>query len=602
MRDQVEEVKNKTDIVTIIGERIQLTKAGKNFKANCPFHSEKTPSFIVSPEIAHYKCFGCGETGDVFTFLEKFEGMEFFESLKYLAERAGVKLVLSSNNQKGIKETLYEINNLVSKFYSYVLLTHPDGKRPLKYLLEERGLKTTTIETFKLGYSPDQPLALKGYVLEKKKVTTANLEKTGVVYKKDNSMVDRFKGRIVFPLYDHRGNICGFAGRILPWIEKALPPGRAFGKYINTPETAIYLKSNLLYGLNLSKAEIKKSGYAVIVEGELDMISSWQTGVKNVVAIKGSALTPSQVKLLSRYAKKIVLALDSDFAGNSAARRGIEIADKEGLEIKVARLGKYKDPDDAARSDPEFYKKAIKEAVSIWDFLIETIFSKHEELEGIDKAQISKEIVPILLSIEDRIVQAHYIEVVAKRLKIPQEAVYDQVKSKIVKPTSSSSEVELEKKGDRPELLEERLLSLMISYNPLLFLEKSYADYIKHPLNVRLYKSLLDYLKENTEFEMAKFSTSLPTELVDGFNNLVFKGSEIADDSPEVYVKEIEIVMREIELLRIRADIKKLTQEMSKKGLSDEQLDSLNKEFNNLTKRLSELEENNHKGIILLNQ
>ena len=218
----------------------------------------------------------------------------------------------------------------------------------------------------------------------------------------------------------------------------------------------------------MSKAEIKKSGYAVIVEGELDMISSWQTGVKNVVAIKGSALTPSQVKLLSRYAKKIVLALDSDFAGNSAARRGIEIADKEGLEIKVARLGKYKDPDDAARSDPEFYKKAIKEAVSIWDFLIETIFSKHEELEGIDKAQISKEIVPILLSIEDRIVQAHYIEVVAKRLKIPQEAVYDQVKSKIVKPTSSSSEVELEKKGDRPELLEERLLSLMISYNPLL--------------------------------------------------------------------------------------------------------------------------------------
>src|SRR3989344_5484985 len=231
MADQIEEIKQKVDIATIIGEFISLKKAGSNFKALCPFHSEKTPSFMVSSELQIFKCFGCGESGDVISFLQKYDGMEFYEALKYLADKVGVKLEPFGKSDSGSKDKLYQVNSLISRFYHYILLNHTVGKVALNYLLKERGLTKNTIETFNLGYSPDHPIAFKKYLVEKKGVTLRELQEVGVVYQKEGRLYDRFRGRIIFPLLDHRGNNIGFAGRILPQDKN-----KDIAKYINTPE------------------------------------------------------------------------------------------------------------------------------------------------------------------------------------------------------------------------------------------------------------------------------------------------------------------------------------------------------------------------------
>ena len=394
MADQVEEVKSKTDIVAIIGERIELKKAGRNYKALCPFHGEKTASFMVSSELQIFKCFGCGESGDVFSFLDKYEGMEFGEAMKYLADRAGVKLAPFKGSASSEKTRLYEINSLTNRFYNYMLLNHTSGKSALSYLLGERGLKLSTIKEFQLGFAPDNPFALKSFLVDKKKHDPRDVERAGVGYFRDGGFVDRLRGRVIFPLFDHRGNCVGFAGRILPSME-----GRDLAKYVNTPETPVYHKGSLLYGLNMTKPNIKKKGIAIVVEGELDAMSSWQAGIKNVVALKGSAMTEDQVRLLSRFARKAILALDSDFAGDTAARKGIEVAEKAGLEVKVTKLGRFKDPDEAARKAPEEYKKDLINSVGVWDFVIDSVFSRQDAKSASGKAKISREIIPVLMSI-----------------------------------------------------------------------------------------------------------------------------------------------------------------------------------------------------------
>jgi DNA primase len=590
MADQVEEVKSKTDIVSIVGEHVELKKAGRNFKALCPFHSEKTPSFIVSPELQIYKCFGCGESGDAISFLEQYEGMEFYEALKFLADRAGVKLKPLSGGYKSEREKLYQINTLANHFYSYLLLKHSVGKTALNYLLKERGLKIDTIKTFKLGYSPNTPLALRKYLVEKKKIAIAELERVGIVSKYGRGPVDRFRGRVIFPLFDHRGNISGFAGRIIPGAKKEL------AKYINSPETKIYHKSKLLYGLNLTRSQIKKKKFAVVVEGELDMISSWQSGVKNTVAIKGSALTQEQVKLLSRYCQKIVMALDADSAGDDAARRGIEIAEREGFDIRIARLGKYKDPDDMARRNPKALKDSIKNAVGIWDFIINYVFSKHKKTGGAAKAALSRELVPVLSSIKDKIVQAHYVELVAKKLGVPTDAVVKQVETKgEVKKVKPSEVIAVqEETKTRRELLEERLLSVGFRFDPTLLPKREFKSLVKGPLCSRILEELGTYLKKNKQFDPSIFASKLPKELVDGFTEMVLKDIEdIDEEKPKTLEHELEVIKKELKTAEVKTELEKVAEKIQALEEKKEKI-KLKKEqerFGKLTEKLHKLEE-----------
>ncbi|EKE05674.1 MAG: hypothetical protein ACD_19C00182G0002 [uncultured bacterium] len=558
--NQIEEVKNKTDIVSLISEYIEVKKAGRNYKANCPFHGEKTPSFMITPELQMYKCFGCGKSGDCFTFLEEHEGMEFYEALKYLAEKAGVELVFAKQTETSEREKIIEINKSALNFYDYALNDHPQGKKVLEYLKKDRGLDDESIKTFKLGYSPEDFEALKNYLITKKKFKLQDVLKTGNLVGRG---IDRFRGRVIFPLFDHRDNCIGFAGRILPWIKQDI------AKYINSPDTPAYHKSKVLYGLNVTKSEIREKGFAVIVEGELDMISSYQAGVKNVIAIKGSALTEDQLRLIGRFCQKIVLCLDSDFAGDEAAKRGSVMAVNMGFEVKVAHLVGYKDPDEIARSDPEAYKKAIENAIDIWEFLVNQIFNKHDSGTGNGKASISKEIIPLLRLIQDKIVQSFYVEMVARKLSVPTEAVISEVEK--VKKTDQTEKDLKDKQSltslkqslplrgkSRRELLEEKLL--INSINDVSLIPEDL-------ISSKFINKVIKYLSNN------KFP--LPKELEEGYAEIILANSD--EEDTKNIIKELTILVTKQKLEVLGEKIK----------TNDDE--SLLKEFSELSKKLSAL-------------
>ena len=597
-QDQIEEVKTKTDIVSIVTEHVELKKAGRNYKGLCPFHSEKTPSFMVSPELQIFKCFGCGESGDAISFLQKHEGMDFPEALKYLADRAGVKLIQRQFKGSGEKEKLFEINALAAKFYNYILLKHKVGKPALDYMIKERGLKLETIKEFNIGFSPNVPLALKKYLIDKKKYSYQDLEKAGIVYRRGSGAVDRFRGRIIFPLFDHRGNNIGLAGRILPSIKTEA------GKYINSPETEVYHKSKVLYGLNLVRRDIKKENAVVVVEGELDMISSWQSGVKNTVAIKGTALTEDQVRLLNRFCNEFILALDSDAAGDKAARRSIALAQDQGVEVKVARLGKYKDPDDMARKAPGEYKKALKKAQSVWDFLVDLIFSKYDETSGAGKSKISREIIPILAEISDEIVQAHYIEKVARKLGVPRDAVADQTRKTKAVATTGTPKIAIPTKPKiqpRRELLEERLLALAFQSDPKIISERKIFSLCAAPLTMRIAEEYGQYAKGKKEFDQSDFAASLPKELVQGFADMILEDVQSIIEKPQIFKKEQDLVIRELNSLKIKDELAALGEEIREYEEKDEKgkLRKAEEKFSKLSEKLTSLEENESKSIIL---
>ncbi len=621
MDDQVAQVKQKTDIVSLISEYVDLKKAGRNYRAPCPFHSEKTPSFMVSPELQIFKCFGCSESGDVYSFLQKYENMDFPEALKFLADRAGVKLTQADFKKSGEKEKLYEINALATKFYQYILLKHPAGKKALSYLTKGRGLKVATIKTFQLGLSPDVGDAVKKFLVDKKKFKTQDLVKAGILYSGGGRAFDRFMGRVIFPLLDHRGNTVGFAGRTLPSKEKSQPAGKHMAKYINSPETPVYHKSNLLYGLNLTRGEIKSERRVVVVEGELDLISSWQMGVKNIVALKGSAFTQVQAKLLSRFTKKVILALDTDIAGDMAARRGIAIAETEGLEVRVARLGDYKDPDDMARKAPEKYKKVLKSPIGVWDFVIDSIFESQSIETGSGKARLSREIVPILASIQDTIVQAHYAEIVAKKMGVPVSAVAEQVsKFKKTRETkfSDTAPVPKLKSKSRRQLLEERLMALAFQSSPKILLEKRFNLLITTPLAKKILSEFKKYLQSASKFNPLEFTKTLPKELEDGFAVMFLKdawavvedsdsdlnlksGGEILYNSPLTdYKKELELILTELEILEVKLKLNESAEEIKKLEKKNQKLELKQEEakFAKLTKELVKLKEGQKSSIL----
>ncbi|MFA6074153.1 MAG: toprim domain-containing protein, partial [Candidatus Woesearchaeota archaeon] len=472
------------------------------------------------------------------------------------AEKAGVKLTEFKQEASTEREKIIEINKNTHNFYDYVLHSHPQGKKILSYLTKDRGLKTDTIKKFKIGYSPESFDALSKYLMQKKKFTLAELTKAGLLVGRG---IDRFKGRVIFPLSDHRSNIVGFAGRILPWVKQ----DRA--KYINSPDTEAYHKSKILYGLDITKSEIRDSKYAVVVEGELDMISSYQAGVRNVIAIKGSALTEDQIRLIGRFAKKIVLCLDSDFAGDEAAKRGAILAFNMDFEVKVARLEGYKDPDEIARKEPEKLKKAIDEAASLWDFIIESAITKYGINSGDDKAKISSEITPLLSTIQDKIVQAHYIELLARKLSVPTEAVADQVSKKIDTSKKEEKVINPEKQEkNRKQLLEEKLLINAIEKDIKILFKKETKDLI----NSEFIKKIINYLEKN------KFP--LPDELQKGYAEMILENSD--EEAIETIVKELTIL-----------DTKQRLEVLGEKIKIEENNSKLLKEFSEISKKLSTL-------------
>ncbi|MFC1727088.1 DNA primase [Patescibacteria group bacterium] len=600
-QDQLEEIKNNISLVELISEYVSLKKAGRNFKAVCPFHSETAPSFMVSPERQIFKCFGCGEGGDHFRFLMKIEGMEFVESLRYLAKRAGVKLksYQPSQGEKN-KQLLFEINHLAGEYYHYLLLHHSAGKRALDYILG-RGITQESLKRFKLGFAPNLWTGLQSYLTGKKGYQVEDLERAGLVIKSSKgykqSYYDRFRNRLMFPLKDHRGNACGFAGRLLSESSQA--------KYVNSPETLVYHKSNLLYGLDEVRTFVKKVDQLVLVEGELDMISSYQAGVKNVAAIKGSALTEPQVRLLGRFTQNIILALDRDLAGDIAARRGIEIADQAGLMIRVVKLRGGKDPDEVAQKNPKLWRQLVKEAVPIFDYLLSSALERFGTKTAQGKRRVGLELIPVLAKINDEIVKAHYIALLADSLQVSERVIMAQmekvIRSKSPRPVQrGSGQKTVLQKGvlkTRREILEEHLLALVFQSDDWsLLVKKRLAGLVKTPRFVRILEVLKQYLKRYKTHNSQRLAKMMAAELVESFNHLylIDFSSLIEDDEKlsaelEKTIERISELNLKEKLRQIAREIKNLEKKTNLDSLEKDQLKKFDREFSKLSQKLSGL-------------
>jgi len=595
MNSQVEEIKRKIDIVQFISQYIPLKKTGRNFKALCPFHSEKTPSFIVSPERQIWHCFGaCNEGGDVFKFLMKIENIDFGEALRQLAKLTGVKITSYKPTEAEKKrQLLYEINHLAAEFYHFLLLNHPAGKLALDYVLR-RGITKESLRKFQLGYAPNMWDGVQRFLVEKKGYKPEDLEKVGLVIPSsrfrtsDSRFYDRFRHRLIFPLRNHRGDICGFAGRVLTSEARE-------AKYINTPETMIYHKSDLLYGLFENKEEIKKEDRVILVEGELDVISSWQAGVKNVVAIKGSALTSSQVQLLSRFTKNLVFALDSDIAGNQAAWRGAEIADQWGMEMKVVEVKGGKDPDEVAQKNPELWKKLVGEAIPLYDYFLDSAFSRFGGKTAEEKRKISQVLIPVLAKINDKIVQSHYIKVLAERLGVGEEAVALEIEKFTSRQTSPFQSLEKTSGAskDRREILEEYLLALGFQSSKWDWLVKRKVfSLVKSLKFLRILEVLKEYLKKYKKNNSQRLAKLIPPELEESFNRLYLLDLEVILRDEDKTKKEFQKTLLELEKIYIREQLKQLAEEIKKlesQPGKEGSLEKLSNKFRDLGIKLAEL-------------
>ncbi|MBU0478356.1 DNA primase [bacterium] len=414
----IESIQQQSDIVLVISGYIPLKQAGRSFKAPCPFHHEKTPSFIVSPEKQIFHCFGCGAGGNVFGFVMKYENMTFIEAVELLADKAGISITRQKINTDVLD--LYRVNNVASDYFNNMLINSLEGKHACEYL-KNRGIDTQTIKDFKLGYAPASPKSLLEFV-KKEKISEAALDKAGITAydSSEKNRYVRFKNRIIFPIHNTQGKIVGFAGRALD--DKTLP------KYLNSPQTDLYNKSNILYGLNIAKKEIADNNHVVIVEGYMDLLSLYQAGFLNVVASSGTSLAVQQAKLLLRYATKATIVYDGDTAGTKATLRGLDILVEQGLMVKIVRLPVGEDPDSFLNKyGKNKFSNMLKEAVDIITYRISILEDQLDSASIDGKAEIAKNILPTISKITDSIRKSEYIRYLAARLSLDEASVLDEL-------------------------------------------------------------------------------------------------------------------------------------------------------------------------------
>jgi DNA primase len=528
---------------------------------------------MVSPDRQSWHCFGACQTGgDVFSFLMKIENMDFPEALKTLANRAGVSLPTSFNSQDAdLREKIYKINGLASEYYRYILTKHEVGEVARNYF-EKRKITKESIDLFKLGYAPHSWDSLTKF-LTKKGFFQKDMELAGLVSVSDRGKVfDRFRGRVMFTLCDHRNNVLGFAGRLLD-------PNAKEAKYVNTAETPVYIKGNTLYGLNITKDEIRKTGNAVVCEGEIDTIQAYQAGTKNVVAIKGSALTEAQVGLLKRYAENVLLALDADAAGDAAVHRGIMTADAAGLNIKVVQIPDGKDPDDCIKKDPSVWHRAVAEAVPFYDFIIDSAAKKFNPQTAEGKKKLITETAKFLGPIDNAVVRAHYLKKLSALLGLDEEAIATQMEKESRSQNLVSREEAVKETIElkRRDYVEEYLLALLLqSGNP-----NDWLIFIKDKLSAGDFNNFA----RGKIYDNLTALDKLPEELRPMVDKLFLMDLGGVIEDQQKMLEEISRMVWSIKELILRERLNSVSLQIKQKG-EDEKLQ---KEFLSLTNELQKL-------------
>lgn len=459
MEDNISKIKDKLDVVDVISGYLKVQKAGMNYKARCPFHNEKTPSFYISPERQIWHCFGCQAGGDIFGFVKQIEGVEFPEALRTLAQKAGVELKSFDPVMRDEKTKLHEICEKSAKFFEKQLWGGENGKKALAYL-KDRGLAEDTVKDFRLGFAPDSWQALTNFLTDCG-YSFEEIISSGVVIKRqtaNSGVYDRFRSRIMFPICDVSGQVVGFTGRIFSaesqgGVQADPPKSKSFGgesvaehsagatsasseviveaKYINTPQTLIYDKSRILYGLDKAKVEIKKANQCVLVEGNVDAIMSYQAGIKNVVASSGTALTQEHLRILERYTNNLGFCFDEDQAGAMATKRGIGLALNKKFNIKVVELDdkNCKDPADYVQKHGQDWSKLIDNSRSVLDYYFEKAKRNFNSAVPENKKNIVAVLAPFIKRLASQVEKSHWISQLAFFLRVGDEAVAADIAS-----------------------------------------------------------------------------------------------------------------------------------------------------------------------------
>lgn len=410
---QIQEIKERLPIEEVVSRYVKLDKSGINLKGLCPFHGEKTPSFFVAPHRGSFMCFGCGKKGDIFTFVQEIEGIEFFDALKLLAQQAGVTLELQKTDSKEKKDS-YTILEKACLFFQ----NHLQKNIQAQEYLAKRGLNEQTIKQFRIGFIPDEWNLL--YTELKNSFDEKEILESGLVIKHENGRVyDRFRGRIMFPIFDSNGKVIAFTGRVLIPEQKDTP------KYVNSPETSLFSKSHVLYGLNFAKQSIRKHNFVILVEGQMDVIMSHQMGYSNTVASSGTAFTQDQLQIISKITPNLLLAFDSDTAGLATTAKVWEMAIHQGLDVKIAYYEDAKDPADTIKDNPELWKEIVKNSIHVIEFVSRLISKIADERKRLKAYQ--ERILPLLKRVHTYSEKNFFIEKVSSILSINSSIIWSDL-------------------------------------------------------------------------------------------------------------------------------------------------------------------------------
>jgi DNA primase len=565
MVKETELIKNKLDIVEFLRSYFTLSPAVINFKALCPFHHEKTPSLIVSPERKIWHCFGCGEGGDVIKFVMKYDNLEFPEALRFLAEKAGIPLQHLNPAQQKEFGVLYDIHVVATDFFEKQL---SKNEKALTYL-EKRKLKNDTIKEFRLGYAPGgESLTLH---LLKHGFDINEISKSGLTYKNNRGLFrDRFEDRIIFPIHNTVEKVVAFTGRYVGDREDA-------PKYLNSPETPIFNKSRVLYGFHKSKHEIARLNSAFLVEGQMDFLMSWQSGIQNGIAVSGTGLTRDHLEKIRRTAETIIVSFDNDSAGLRALERSFEIFSEFDFHMKAIQLGEFKDPAEACEKNPEFLSGAIKNAKPAFSYLLDHYFNEDEEKKHADVAYVKRvtrhlleKITKLKSEIEQNIFLKELAKIAGTREDILnaelQEIKKKEEKEKEEEKPSSKKETNI---SSRTNLITDRLFALAFTNEEFWGIVNTEKE-----LFAREYVAILD----DQNSEKALF--------------LKMRGSyEFSDTSPAILKKEFFDLLSQLRLENLRQqqlEIQKKLKLAEKKN-DDENIKNYLKEFDAIVKKIHEI-------------
>jgi DNA primase len=414
------EIKAKNDIVAVISEYTTLKKAGRSWTGLCPFHSEKTPSFNVNQEKQFFYCFGCGKGGDVLSFIMMAENVDFITAARRLAGRAGIEWPENQprSDEERHKEKLCQLNKLTAAFYRHCL-TNGDLSGAARQYLEKRQIQPATCERFSLGFAPPGWHHLT-QLLKQKGISLEAAESLGLVGLGENGYYDRFRERLIFPIFDVKGNMVGFGGRV---FDSSHP------KYLNSPESSLFHKSNLLYGLYQARETMRQTHQAVIVEGYLDVIQAHQAGFSQTVASLGTALTREQVKMIKRYASEVILAYDGDLAGQNATQKGVELLAEAGLEIKIIRLPEGQDPDSLIReAGPAAFQTLLERRMNLVEYKITTVIAKFDLQAPEEQAAAVREVLPYIAKVTSNIAREAYVRQISRTLGVSETAIFNELR------------------------------------------------------------------------------------------------------------------------------------------------------------------------------